>query len=270
MIKNFSLKVAYMGTAYYGWQKQPKHHSVQTAIEIILRGLLQNSEISLTCAGRTDAGVHALGQVASFSVDCHPVWGTEKLKRVLNHRLPGDILIRKISEVEDDFSARFSAQAKTYIYVINTSEKKNPFENKRYLSRKDPLNISRIRKAAKLLIGRYDFTSFGARDDRPDESKIREIYSIDIVEKKDFLFFIVTGNAFLYKMVRSIAGFFIDVGRGHISFELIPEILAECKRTNKVRTASPHGLYLAKVYYKPNCWQDRDHLADALLQNFIS
>ncbi len=286
---NWSLKISYRGTGYHGWQKQSHCHlnSVQEVLETALRETFNDSTLSLHGSGRTDAGVHALSQVASFEVDCHASWTPERLKQVLNHRMPADIAITAVERWPEDLHARFSACGKTYFYVLNLRDDHNPFMDDLYYSYHYPLDVAKIKEACTHLIGTHDFTAYAAKKklihkdklaakgvvlkERPSyrspekpTGNIRTIYDIQVIEQGGFLFIAFSGSGFLYKMVRSLVGHLLWVGNGRCTPDDTKAILAGKVRTKMVETAPARGLYLAKVFYENDLWQSYDFMKDPL------
>ncbi|MDL0437167.1 MULTISPECIES: tRNA pseudouridine(38-40) synthase TruA [unclassified Niallia] len=238
--------VSYDGTEYCGFQLQPKDRTVQGEIEKALKKLHKGSEIKIQASGRTDAGVHAKGQVIHFDSDLDIPAG--KWELALNALLPHDIVFSTIEAVDRSFHARYDVQGKEYRYFIHLSERRDPF--KRNFSYYYPyqLDIGAIREALEYFIGEHDFTSFcSMKTDKED--KVRTIHSMRLVEEGDILVFCFEGNGFLYNMVRIIIGTLLDVGRGKRKPESIKEIIEKKDRKAAGKTASANGLYLWKVFY---------------------
>jgi tRNA pseudouridine38-40 synthase len=239
--------IAYNGTHYYGWQIQKKHNNHPTIQEEIEKNLsiLLNEPCQIFGAGRTDSGVHAEGQVAHLSTTSTK--SCEILHRGLNRRLPNDIHIKKVSEVEPSFHARFSAKGKHYQYRLWIAPEKPlfhfPFVSW-YACKPD---LKAMRNAAQKLLGQHDFTSFATNADRPNEIKIREIWDISIREEYPFLFFDVKGRSFLYKMVRGLCGTLLHVGLNPTLD--VEKILHAKDRTQAKRNLPASGLFLMEVYY---------------------
>ena len=248
-MKRFKLVVAYDGTAYCGYQYQPELPTVEGFVNDALSELLGENIVTIG-ASRTDAGVHAFGNVAVFDSDTRIP--AEKLALALNTKLADDIRITESLEVAADFHPRKNVIDKTYEYHINTA--KIPFPTDRLYSYnvKHNLDIKAMREAAKFIEGRHDFTSFcSAKTDKED--KVRTVFQIDVEEALRSEFIIrVRGDGFLYNMVRIIAGTLIDVGTGKIEPEFVQEIIRSKERGLAGFTAPPQGLYLAEVYYRRN------------------
>lgn len=242
MIKNIAIKLSYVGTRYHGWQIQKDVPTVQgeliSAVERIT-----GERVRVWGASRTDAGVHALGQVANFftASEIPP----EKFKDALNSVLPHDIRVIKSAEVQDDFNARHSTSIKTYRYVILQGEI-NPFLRGLVLSVKTPLDIEKMKECAKAVEGEHDFRNFTPEK---NNTKRRVILS-DIIRKGRFLIYEVRGYSFLRYMVRNIVGKLIMVGLGKMETEEFKKLLEDPEEVQSPYfTAPPHGLYLVDVRY---------------------
>jgi tRNA pseudouridine38-40 synthase len=240
------LIIEYDGTGYCGWQRQKNHNSVQQTVEEALQTLTGKKTV-LHAAGRTDAGVHALGQAAHF--DTQAGIPPDKVAFALNALLPPDIRIRKSAKVKEGFHARFDAKKKRYRYVIQNSPHASAVLRNGSMHVPVPLDIKKMREAAAHLTGEHDFSAFTSAQ-LPLKNKVRTIYGIKIAKKGDIITIDVTGNGFLFNMVRIIAGTLIYVGQGKLSVEDIPPILASLDRRRAGVTAKPQGLFLAEVKYK--------------------
>ncbi len=247
--RNIKLVIAYNGAAYHGWQRQaPGIDTVQGRIEQAAIHVLKH-RLSLHGAGRTDAGVHANGQVASFSTTNMSI-PMDGLRRAINSRLPGDIAVRSAVVVPDDFQASLSAVGKTYQYRIHTSPVRPVMlfgQVHRYWR---TLDIDPMRNAATRLIGTHDFRGFTASAE-VRENTIRAIFRCDVSEEGPEVRITVQGGGFLYNMVRIIAGTLIEVGRGKFAPEIIDDILATRHRPTAGPTAPPDGLTMLCVHYNP-------------------
>jgi tRNA pseudouridine38-40 synthase len=252
--KNYLMNVAYDGTDYSGWQIQPNHITVQEKIEEKLSHLYK-TKINITGAGRTDAGVHALGMTASFSVPETPDIPVESLSKALNNLLPNSINISDIHTVNGGFNARFDAKGKAYTYVISTGNDINPFNYRWSWNLKYSFNISAMKDALKYLIGEHDFSAFGSALAKSGKNPIREIYEINIHEFDGYICLTFLGKSFLYKMVRSLTGALVQVGTGKLKPEDIRDILEKKDRMNLFKTAPASGLFLMNVFYKPYEWK---------------
>ena len=245
-MKRIKLTIAYDGTNYCGWQIQPNGLTIE---EVINRTLskLTGEDIQVIGASRTDSGVHAMGNVAVF--DTETTIPAEKIAMALNQRLPEDIVIVKSEEVASDFHPRYCDCSKTYEYhIINT---RIPVPTKRLTNYfvSYNLNIEDMRKAASYLVGEHDFVSFcNVRTDV--ENTVRTITELDILTNGDEITIRITGDGFLYNMVRIIVGTLIRVGRGFYEPEKVKEILEARDRKVAGVTAPPQGLMLMKIEYK--------------------
>ena len=244
--RNIRLTVAYDGTNYHGFQRQrPPVIAVQNVLEAKLETVFGDS-IELAASGRTDAGVHAYGQVVNFFTDGRiPV---ERIPLAVNSLLPDDIVVLEAADADFDFSARHSAKSKTYIYRIQRGSFPNPFTRNYawYVGR--PLDIHAMREALAMVLGTHDFTSFRASGGAP-MSPVRTMYRAEIGEKGDLLEITIHGNGFLYHMVRNMVGTLVNVGLGRISVAGFREILEARDRKKASPTAPAQGLYLFSVEY---------------------
>lgn len=243
---------AYEGTRYNGWQKQGNTaNTIQEKIEKILSKML-DEPIEITASGRTDAGVHALGQVFHFhcSKDLLKTNTSSTFLTTLNGYLPKDIRILSLDACPERFHARLNAQKKTYQYRIDTSAYGNLFLYNTSHHIATPLDIDAMKKSAGYLLGTHDFKSF-CSNKRMKKSSIRTIYDIRIEEdeKEQLLLLTFTGNGFLYNMVRILSGTLIEVGLGMRRPEDIPSILKGCDRGLAGHTAPAKGLFLVSVSY---------------------
>lgn len=252
--RNILLKIAYDGTNFHGWQKQSSVRTVQGEIEHVL-SFLAGKPVNISGTSRTDAGVHALGQCASFSWDL-PL-PTEKLTEIMNRRfgaggigrsgLAGDIKILSAEEVPADFHARFSCHGKTYKYIIDRSG--NIFERNYVYHFLSPLNHDAMKKAAKIIEGTHDFACFETSGGIPRETTVRTVTSIDIEYNDTQTIIKVTGDGFLYNMVRIIVGTLIEVGVDKRDADSLYEVIESCDRSLAGFTAPPEGLYLEQIYF---------------------
>lgn len=244
-MKRVKLTVAYDGTNYHGWQVQPNGNTIEAELNRHLSELLRE-EIRVTGASRTDAGVHALGNVAVF--DTAARMPAEKISYAMNTRLPADIRIQESCEVAPDFHPRFCAAVKTYEYRILNRRFPDPTKRLYSYFYYYPLDVERMRAAAAYLVGEHDFQSFCTM--KPEmENTVRRIYSLDIEKEGDVILLRVTGNGFLYNMVRIIAGTLIRVGGGFFSPEDMQTILEGKNRKLAGETARPEGLTLVEIRY---------------------
>ena len=245
--KRLMLTIAYDGTDFAGWQVQPEKRTIQGAIEDALSRLYVNQVVRIHASGRTDAGVHALAQTATFDSPDHPDIPVDNLKRALNHILPTAILVRGIEEVPSSFHARFSAVGKIYTYTINRGENL-PLLARWAWHKPDAPSAEAIRKAAEPLLGTHDFNSFTTRGKDVDNT-VRTIYGIDVEEDGELLKLSFHGSGFLYRMVRSIVGALVPVSGNPIGPEEVKKILDAKDRSEAPECAPPNGLSLIKVIY---------------------
>ena len=248
MLRNWKVTVQYDGTAYQGWQIQPDFPTVQEEIQKVLKDIYQ-SDIQIDGSGRTDAGVHALGQVFSFK-ETREVKFTEKSFVIaLNSLLPPDIKLLKAEIVDDDFHARFSAVGKTYIYVLETSNRANPFWRYFAWNRRNKLDLDLLAKAVKKFEGEHDFSAFTIKNKFLKGTAVREIFKTEVETKDSLVFMRFTGSGFLYKMVRALSGQAVEIGSGLAPLEKIDPLFESGCRLKAAKTAPPQGLFLAEVYY---------------------
>ncbi|MFB7303901.1 tRNA pseudouridine(38-40) synthase TruA [Heyndrickxia sporothermodurans] len=238
--------VAYDGSNFSGYQVQPNGRTVQGELEAALKKIHKGEEVKVVGSGRTDAGVHATGQVIHFNTPLHiPL---NRWPIVLNSMLPNDISIKQTELVDANFHARFSVVKKEYRYKVYTSPYRDPFKHVYAYHYPYPLNLDEMEKASKHFIGTHDFTSFcSAKTEVAD--KVRTIEDIRFVKSNEELEVQFIGNGFLYNMVRILMGTLLEVGIGKRKSEEIPSILEQRNRINAGKTAPAEGLYLWKVYY---------------------
>ena len=245
-MKRIGLVVAYDGTNYCGWQTQPNGITVQGVLNDTLSELL-GEKIETIGASRTDAGVHALGNVAVF--DTNTRIPGEKISYALNQRLPEDIRIQMSEEVELDFHPRYCDSEKTYEYRILNRTFRMPTRRLDTYFYHYPLDVEKMKKAASYLGGEHDFKSFCAIGAQV-KTTVRTIYACDVEKEGDIITIRVTGNGFLYNMVRIIAGTLVQVGGGAIEPEAVKEILAKKDRSAAGPTAPAHGLTMMGIEFE--------------------
>lgn len=242
--------VAYDGTNYHGFQSQPKEPSIQEEIEKAL-ARIHKSPITVFGSGRTDAGVHARGQVIHF--DSPLQMEPSAWNRALNTYLPADIRIRSTEQVPPDFHARYDVVKKEYRYQIYHSRIPDPSRRLYWLQVRYAIDIERMKEAANLFLGEHDFTAFTSGKSKV-RSKVRTIYRLELeqnsVAEGEELTLICEGNGFLYNMVRIMAGTILDVGRGKRTLEHVQRALQEKDRAQAGILAPAHGLYLWQVDYE--------------------
>lgn len=244
-MKRVMLIVAYDGTEYHGWQVQPNARTIEGELNRCLSELLQE-DIQVIGASRTDAGVHAKGNIAVFDTDAR--MPAEKISYALNQRLPKDIVIQKSCQVDADFHPRHCDTRKTYSYHIYRGEFPMPLRTRYSYFTYVPLDVTKMREAAALFLGEHDFKSFCSANTQV-ESTVRTIEFLDVTEDDQELVITIRGNGFLYNMVRIIAGTLVDVGRGFLAVEDIPDILKACNRERAGQTLPACGLVLEKYEF---------------------
>jgi len=244
----YKITLEYDGTLYHGWQKQSHGSTIQTSIENALSRLAQQT-VNVIGAGRTDAGVHALGQVANFELNRAILPAT--LLRGLNALLPCDIATKEVKEVDAHFHARYGAQCKTYHYFIYNAQTRSPWQRQTAWHLRGQLDLQKMQQAAKSLMGRHDFTSFCAAENDA-KNHIVDLYEIAIVKKEAHISITLTANRFLRYMVRNIVGLLVEIGRGKKDANTINMILEGKDRRLAGITAPPHGLFLMEVRYIEN------------------
>jgi tRNA pseudouridine38-40 synthase len=256
-VPSFKITIAYDGGRFVGWQRQAAGTSIQGLLEDALREL-DDEDVPVAGAGRTDAGVHALGQVASFTL--RRVFSANVLKRALNSRLPEDVRIVSAEEVPESFHARFISSRKTYRYRIWNADLLNPFEREYAWHVRGALAIDAMQAAARLLEGRHDFAAFQAAAGT-QRTTDREVFSSQVFADDDghsawlrlspasLITYEITGSGFLRHMVRVIAGSLVDIGQGRRSPEWLRHVVASRDRTQAGPTAPAHGLFLVRVDY---------------------
>jgi len=251
MARNFKLVLAYDGTDFNGWQVQPDRPTIQGLLsDAIFR--IAGERVLPQGSGRTDAGVHALGQVASFALDCSIP--AQNLLLALNDKLPTAIRCLQVEEVAKDFHARHSARAKTYEYRLFRGAICNPFVARYVHHYPYPMNEEEMSRAAKDVVGEHDFTSFAAVDpergkDDDEPSNVRTIFESKFVSEGGQLVYRLRGDGFLHHMVRNLVGTFLLVGKGTLAAESICEILTAKDRSRAGPTAPASGLFLVSVEY---------------------
>lgn len=243
-MRNLKLTIQYDGTKYCGWQKQPNSSSIQGTIEYAIYEITKE-KVNIIGSGRTDAGVHALGQVANFKINSNIP--AARIPDALNAKLPKDISIIDCQEVSDDFHSRYSATGKIYRYLIYNKPYRSPlYKDISYHVRYD-LDIQKMRVEAQSLLGTHEFKGFMSSGSSVKDT-VRTIHNISIEESGDLIVLEVEGNGFLYNMVRILVGTLVDIGRGRIDKPL-EEIIASQDRGEAGHTAPAHGLFLKKVHY---------------------
>ena len=246
--------IAYDGSAYHGWQRQDGFFSVQEAIEDALLDLT-GDVIPVHGSGRTDTGVHALGQVAHFHLNSR--LDDDRLRHALNARLGGKTNLLRVETCPADFHARFHTRSKRYGYVVWTSRFKPPIGEGLFHWNRYVLDLPAMRAAAAPLRGEHDFRAFSNLGSDP-KSTVRRIQSMRIVARHNRVAFLVQGNGFLYNMVRTIAGTLLEVGMGRLEPGCVPRALLSGDRDDAGMTAPAAGLYLLRVMYPEPIFVGRD------------
>ncbi len=268
-MNNIKLVIEYDGTNYAGWQQQKKEKTVQETLKIAIEKVV-NEKITLHGAGRTDAGTHALGQVANFKTKS--TIPTRKLVQAINFYLPKDIVVKSIKKVSEKFHSQYSTKSKIYRYTILNNDNGSAINRNFCYHYNGDLNIEKMQKASKTLIGRHDFSVFKSKSDnacptdQPDrvlaggrwacptksfrrDNNIRTIKRLEIKKKGKYLLFTIEADGFLYKMVRSIVGTLLGVGREKITIKEFKSILKSRSRPLAGATVPARGLCLLRVKY---------------------
>jgi len=261
-MRNIKLVIEYEGTNYHGWQIQPGLDTIQGILESRL-SIITKADTEVIGAGRTDAGVHALAQVANFKTDSRMT--PQEFKSAFNSILPKDIVVKDAQEVEDDFHARYGATSRTYVYTILNSTTPSAFLRNYVYVVPQPIDVSLMSDACNLLVGTHDFSSFASVGD-PKRNLTRTVYDVKLKDKRQessktfalcpmlygfcsFIHLQIEANAFLRGMVRAIAGTLLEIGRGKMPPEKITEILEAKDRSTAGPSLPARGLCLIKVDY---------------------
>ncbi len=244
-MRNIKLTIEYDGKKFGGWQKQPNKLNIQGEIEKAIEEIT-GEKIDLNASGRTDAGVHSLGQTANFKTNSKIE--IEKIPIAINSKLKQSIRIIKAEEVEENFHARYSCKGKKYRYIINNSKYGSAIYRDLEYHMPIKLNVEAMQKGIKYFEGEHDFKGFKASG-TSSKSSVRTIYNAKVIQEGERIIIELEGNGFLYNMVRIISGTMVDVGLGKIKPEEIPEIIESKERSRAGKTLPPQGLYLVEVYY---------------------
>lgn len=245
-MRNIKLIIEYDGKDYNGWQKQLNSLNIQGEIEKAIQ-TITGEKIELIGSGRTDAGVHAFAQVANFKINSN--FPIEKMATAINSQLKQSIRIKKAEEVSENFHSRYHCHKKTYMYIIDNSEQGTAIYRNLTYHISQPLNIENMQKAVKYIIGEHDFSSFKSSG-TSSKSSIRIIYDAKVLKEQERVIIIITGNGFLYNMVRIIAGTLVDVGLNNIEPEEMEKIIKSKDRQKAGKTLPPQGLFLKSVEYE--------------------
>lgn len=246
-VRNLAITLRYDGTDFCGWQRQPGQRSVQETVERAITAITQEPALRLNASGRTDAGVHALGQVANFfsqtRLDC------PTLLRGINAQLPLDVIATCLMEVPQSFDANKDARSKRYRYVVQTGDQPDPLLRRYAWYVRGKLDVEAMQEAARVLPGRHDFSAFATSGSERLSTR-RTVLAIDLYTVAHCLLIEVEADGFLYNMVRTIVGSLIEVGRGKWPISRMQEVLFRCDRRCAGPTAPPQGLFLLKVRYE--------------------
>ena len=245
-MRNIKLTIEYDGKEFGGWQKQPNKLNIQGTIEKAIKEITKE-DVDLTASGRTDSGVHSLGQVANFKTSSNiPI---EKIPVALNSNLKKSIVIKSAEEVPERFHSRLSCKKKTYRYIINNSEIPSSIYRNLETHISYKLDIEKMKEAVKYFEGEHDFKAFKSSG-TSSKSSVRIIYKAEVVEKENSRIYIeLIGSGFLYNMVRIISGTLVEVGAGRIKPDEILNIIESRQRDKAGKTLPPQGLYLVNVEY---------------------
>lgn len=245
IMRNIKVIIEYDGKGFNGWQKQPNKLNIQGEIEKAIEEIT-GEEIDLIASGRTDAGVHSLGQTANFKTNSNiPI---EKMAIAINSKLKQSIRIISAEEVEERFHSRYSVKSKKYRYTINNSNFGSAIYRDMEYHFPIKLDVDKMKEAAKYFEGEHDFKAFKASG-TSSKSSVRKIYKAEVIKENDRIYIELTGNGFLYNMVRIIAGTLLDVGIGKIKPVEIEEIIESKERIRAGKTLPARGLCLVEVKY---------------------
>jgi tRNA pseudouridine38-40 synthase len=249
MLRNWKVTVQYDGTDYWGWQVQPEHLSVQEEIQRVLSKVYA-APCAIQGSGRTDSGVHALGQVFSFYEPRRISLTPERFVKALNALLPPAIRILRAEEAAEDFHARFGALGKTYIYLIENSERAIPFWRHYSWNRRYSMDLDAAGRVMAQLQGEHDFSAFTVKNQELKGPAVRTIFKTEVERWQGMTLLRFTGSGFLYKMVRSLTGQVVETACGLSDESKTAALLENGCRLKAAQVAPPQGLYLAEVYYE--------------------
>jgi tRNA pseudouridine38-40 synthase len=245
-VPRYRLTISYDGTAYAGWQIQKNGLTIQECLEKVLARVLQH-KVSIMGSGRTDSGVHALGQVAHFDTEKEII--PRKFLYSLNGLLPPDIRVHDVTPTHPDFHARFTAKRKIYHYHLHLDPIRSPFKRKTSFHVHGPIDLDLLYKALPFFIGTRDFRSF-TNQAKTKRSTMRTLYRLDAVPEEGGLRLEFEGNGFLYGMVRNITGTLVDIAQKKIPLDSLEAIFSQKDRSAAREAAPPEGLFLYKVFYE--------------------
>jgi tRNA pseudouridine38-40 synthase len=243
----FALGVEYDGSDFSGWESQPRRRTVQSTLETAL-ACVADGPVATVCAGRTDAGVHAIAQVVHF--DSAAERAPHEWVMGTNSKLPGDVSVRWANPVAEPFHARYSAVCRYYRYVILNRRQRPALLRRRAAWERSPLQVAAMHAAAEYLLGEQDFSSFRAAGCQA-KSAVRNVVGLEVHRRGDLVFIDIAANAFLQHMVRNVAGVLIEIGKGKREPAWAKELLEARDRTRAAATAPPQGLYLSRIDYPP-------------------
>ena len=245
-MRNIKIIIEYHGRGFNGWQKQPDKLNIQGEIERAIEEIT-GEKVDLTASGRTDAGVHSLGQTANFKLE-NSNFPIEKIPIALNSKLKNSIRVLSAEEMPERFHSRYSVKSKRYRYIINNSPYGSAIYRELEFHIPQKLNVEKMKEAVKYFEGEHDFSAFKASG-TSSKNSVRTIYKAEVIEDGDRIKIELTGSGFLYNMVRIISGTLVEVGEGKIEVQDIPKIIEEKDRKKAGRTLPPQGLYLVEVEY---------------------
>ncbi|GIW84563.1 MAG: tRNA pseudouridine synthase A [Gemmataceae bacterium] len=246
-VRNFAITLRYDGTDFCGWQRQPGQRSVQETVERAIAAITQEPALRLNASGRTDAGVHALGQVANFFSQTR--LNCDTLLRGINSQLPPDVAATCLVEVPQSFDANKDARSKRYRYVVQTGDQPDPLLRRYAWYVRGKLDVAAMQEAARALLGRHDFSAFATSGSERLSTR-RTVLAVDLYPVAHCLLIEVEADGFLYNMVRTIVGSLIEVGRGKWPISRLQEVLFCRDRRSAGPTAPPQGLFLLEVRYE--------------------
>ena len=244
-MRNIKLVIEYDGAKFGGWQKQPTKLNIQGEIEQAIKEIT-GEEVELNASGRTDSGVHSLGQVANFKTNSNIE--VDKIPYAINSKLKKSIVIKSAEEVEETFHARYNCKGKKYKYVIDNSSQGTAIYRGLECHIPQKLDTEKMQEAIKHFEGEHDFKGFRASG-TSSKSSVRTIYRAEVKQEGEKITIELTGNGFMYNMVRIISGTIVDVGLGKTKPNEIPDIIEAKDRSKAGKTLPAHGLYLVEVYY---------------------
>ncbi|MBR6529316.1 MAG: tRNA pseudouridine(38-40) synthase TruA [Firmicutes bacterium] len=256
MERNLLLTIEYDGSEFSGWQRQPERRTVQGELERVLSKVC-GVPVQINGTSRTDAGVHGLGQRASFKLESGIP--TDKIKLAANNILAGgknlaaqvgDVRILEVKEMPSEFHARFDAKGKKYRYVIYNGDDQNIFRRKYCYQVQKPLDVTAMQKAAKHIVGTHDFACFQSAGGQERETTVRTVFGLDVFRNDQDVVIEISGDGFLYNMVRIITGTLVEVGLGRRNADDLVGIIESADRTKAGHKAPAEGLYLVEVYYE--------------------